>query len=241
MMVLAIADGRGEEAADYALAIAEQRDKVDEPAFRRRVADLVAQYGGTGLVDLPVGQAFLDIVQAAIESGVKLPAETSLLGKTLFNLDAVGRVLSPTFDPTASIRRNAVQLLRKRMYKSLSPGNIVSGALELREFAGRLPGRINRILDAAASNQLGVRIDTGIDASQLMVGFQKVANRITTGLVIAALIVGAAMLMQIETSFRLFGYPGLAILLFLTAAAGGLALVVQILLHDVRARKRPRR
>ena len=237
MMVLAIADGRGEEAAEYALAIAEQREKVDEPAFRRRVAGLVAQYGGTGLADLPVGQAFLDIVHAAMESGVKLPAETSLLGKTLFNLDAIGRVLSPTFDPTASIRRNAVRLLRKRMYKSLSPGNIVSGALELREFAGRLPGRINRILDAVASNQLGVRIDTGIDANQLMVGFQKVANRITIGLVIAALIVGAAMLMRVETSFRIFGYPGFAILLFLVAAGAGIVLLIAILTTDSPERR----
>jgi hypothetical protein len=49
------------------------------------------------------------------------------------------------------------------------------------------------------------------------------------------------MLMRIETSFRIFGYPGLAIVLFLVAAGGGLALLVQILLHDVRAGKRPRR
>jgi predicted unusual protein kinase regulating ubiquinone biosynthesis (AarF/ABC1/UbiB family) len=237
MMVLAIADGRGEEAAEHALAIAERRDQVDEAAFRRRVADLVVRYSGIGLVDLPVGQAFLDIAQAAVESGARLPAETTLLGKALFNLDAIGRVLSPSFDPTASIRQNAIRLLRKRMFKTLSPGNVVSGALELREFAGRLPSRINRILDAAASNQLGVRIDTGIDADQLMVGFQKIANRITTGLVIAALIIGAAMLMRIETSFRIFGYPGFAILLFLAAAGGGIALLIAILTKDYPERR----
>jgi predicted unusual protein kinase regulating ubiquinone biosynthesis (AarF/ABC1/UbiB family) len=232
LMVLAIADGRGEEAAEQALTISEGRDGVDEAAFRRRVAGMVVRYSGAGLVELPVGQAFLDIVQAAGESGVRLPAETSLLGKALFNLDAIGRVLSPTFDPTASIQRNTVSLLRKRMLKNLSPGNLVSGALELREFAGRLPGRINRILDAAASNQLGLKINTGIDANQLMVGFQKVANRITTGLVIAALIVGAAMLMRVETSFRIFGYPGFAILLFLVAAAAGIGLLIHILAGD---------
>ena len=184
-----------------------------------------------------MGQAFLDIVQAALETGVRLPAETTLLGKALFNLDAIGRVLSPSFDPTASIRRNAVRLLRKRMFKAMSPGNLVSGALELREFAGRLPSRINRILDAAASNQLGLKIDTGIDANQLMVGFQKVANRITTGLVIAALIVGAAMLMRVDTSFRIFGYPGFAILLFLAAAAAGIVLLVAILARDYPERR----
>ncbi len=37
-------------------------------------------------------------------------------------------------------------------------------------------------------------------------------KRITTGLVLAALIVGASRLMRIETRSRLFGYPTLAIL-----------------------------
>ena len=53
-----------------------------------------------------------------------------------------------------------------------------------------------------------------------MEGFQKVANRITVGLILAALIVGAALLMRVETTFRILGYPGLAILCFLAAAGG---------------------
>jgi hypothetical protein len=61
-----------------------------------------------------------------------------------------------------------------------------------------------------------------------------VANRIALGLVLAALIVGAALLMDVPTSFSLFGYPGLAILLFLAAAAGGVALVLVILVSDIR-------
>ena len=71
-----------------------------------------------------------------------------------------------------------------------------------------------------------------IDEKTLVVWFQKVANRITVGLIIAALIVGAAMLMNVETSFRLWGYPGLAIVLFLAAAAGGVALLINILFYD---------
>ena len=53
---------------------------------------------------------------------------------------------------------------------------------------------------------------------------------------LAALIVGAALLMNVETTFRLFGYPGLAILLFLAAAAGGLTLVIAILMTDIKAK-----
>lgn len=71
-----------------------------------------------------------------------------------------------------------------------------------------------------------------IDEALLMEGFQKVANRITLGLLLAALIVGAALLMQVETSFRILGYPGLAIVSFLLAAAGGVALILAIVFWD---------
>jgi hypothetical protein len=40
------------------------------------------------------------------------------------------------------------------------------------------------------------------------------------------------MLMRVETSFRIFGYPGLAIIFFLLAAGGGIALMLSILLKD---------
>jgi ubiquinone biosynthesis protein len=65
-----------------------------------------------------------------------------------------------------------------------------------------------------------------------MENLQKIANRIALGLVLAALIVGAALMMQVQTSFRLFGYPGFAMLLFLTAAACGFALVLSVFLND---------
>jgi uncharacterized membrane protein len=67
-----------------------------------------------------------------------------------------------------------------------------------------------------------------------MAGFQKVANRIASGLILAALIVGAAMMMSIETRWKIFGYPVLAIILFIAAAAGGIAMLINILIFDER-------
>jgi ubiquinone biosynthesis protein len=91
--------------------------------------------------------------------------------------------------------------------------------------------RLNKILDRVANNDLRVTVDA-IDEAGLMAGFQKIANRITLGLLLAALIVGAAMLMQVPTAFRILGYPPLAIIFFLVAAGGGMALMLTILFKD---------
>ena len=61
------------------------------------------------------------------------------------------------------------------------------------------------------------------------------------GLILASLIVGAALLMRVETSFRILGYPGLAIVCFLCAAGGGVALVGNILWADHKHRQRTAR
>ena len=154
-----------------------------------------------------------------------------MLGKTLLNLDQVGRALAPQFDPNASIRQNSAQILQQRVVKTLSPANLFSGVLELKDLLQRLPARLNRLFDALANNEFKVTVDA-IDEKTLIIGFQKIANRITVGLVIAALIVGAALLMQVETSFRIWGYPGLAIIFFLVAAGAGVVLLLNILFYD---------
>ena len=154
-----------------------------------------------------------------------------MLGKTLLHLDEIGRRLDPDISPNALVRRHSASIMQQRLVQSMSPGHLLTGLLETKELVERLPERLNRILDHLANNQLEVKIDA-LDEAKLMAGFQKVANRITLGLLLAALIVGAAMLMKVETSFRILGYPGLAIIFFVLAAAGGVALAATILFKD---------
>jgi len=236
-LLLAVSEGRSDEAATVAIEIGEKTEKFDELAFRRRVADLVAQTRDASVEQIEVGKVVLLLARMSGESGIRVPSELAMLGKTLLNLDQVGRALDPEFDPNASIRRNAADLTRHRLRKSLSPANLLSAAMEVKEFAERLPGRINKILDTVASNGMQVKVDA-IDEKLLIEGIQKVANRITVGLILAALIVSAAMLMRVETTFRILGYPGLAILFFLAAAGGGVALMLTILLSDRRGAKK---
>jgi predicted unusual protein kinase regulating ubiquinone biosynthesis (AarF/ABC1/UbiB family) len=230
-LLLAVAEGRGDEAANIAIKIGEKKEDFDAKTFARRIGEIVALQKSATVENMQVGRLILQVTQTSAESGIRVPLELSMLGKTLLNLDQVGRALAPEFDPNASIRRNAAEIMQQRLVRSLSPGNLFSGVLEMKDLLQRLPARANKIIDAIANNELKVSVDA-IDENTLVEGFQKVANRITMGLVLAALIIGAAMLMRVDTRFHIWGYPGLAILLFLAAAGGGIALVVNILFYD---------
>lgn len=230
-LLVAISEGSSDRAAEVAQKMGERQADFDEQGFQNRIADLVNQQQHRTLDDIQVGRVVLEIQRIAGDCRLRLPSELTLLGKTLLNLDLVGKTLDPDFNPNEAIRRHAAQTLRDRTLRSLSPGNVIGALVEGKEFLERLPARLNQLFELIATNKLKMQVDT-IDETLLVTGFQKVANRITLGLILAALIVGASMLMRVETAFRIFGYPGIAMILFFLATLGALALVVQILRSD---------
>ena len=235
-LLLAIAEGDDSDAAAAVVALGEPVDGLNETAIRRAVTDLVAQQGHGPAHTLNIGRVMIDLARSAYRFGLRLPAELPLLGKTLFNLHDIGQVLDPVYDVNDALRRHATALMRRRMTRNNRPTHWLPAILGLRELALRLPERANRILDALAANDLRLKVEV-IDHGAIIDGLQKVANRIALGAVLAALIIGAAMLMQVRTAFTIFGYPGFAMLLFLGAVAGGVWLAWTIVSSDVR---RPR-
>ncbi|HEY8932864.1 MAG TPA: AarF/UbiB family protein, partial [Rariglobus sp.] len=226
-ILLTVSEGKGEEAADAVIRMSEKMPAFDGAEFRRKISHLVARRRDQPLEHINVGRSLLDVSIHARETGLFVPSELTLLGKTLLQLDEIGRILDPRFDPNASIRRNVADLMKRRMKKDLTQGSVFSTLLELKDFTAQLPGRLNRLMDAVTNAEVEVKVKA-IDAQLMLDGMQKIANRITTGLVLAALIVGAALLARVETSFRILGSPGLAVLCFLAAAGGGFWLLITI-------------
>jgi predicted unusual protein kinase regulating ubiquinone biosynthesis (AarF/ABC1/UbiB family) len=230
-LLLAVSEGRGEDVVETAIKMGEPKERFDRVNYKRRVVDLVADNRDASLSRLNAGQVVLEITKISADCWIRMPPEFTMIAKALLNLDRVVFTLDPTFDPNTVIRERATEIFQRNVIKSISPGNLLTGVAEVKEFAEKLPIRVNRILDAIGNNELKIKVDA-IDEKVVLDGLQKVANRITMGLVVAALIVGASMLMRVETNFKIFGYPGLAMIFFLLAAAAGLILVFNILFYD---------
>ncbi|MEX0893734.1 MAG: AarF/UbiB family protein [Gemmatimonadota bacterium] len=236
-LLLAVAEGNAEEAARESLQLGQPLEGHDEERYLREIARVVMQHAGATIDRTPTGRIFLELTRVSTENLVRQPPELALFGKTLLNLDQVTRTLDPDFNPTEALRRNASDVLRRRMLQEISPGNMAAGLMELTEFVRHLPERMNRVLDRVADNDLEVRVNA-FDEGRLMEGMEKIANRITLGVVLAALILGAALLMRVDTAWTILGYPALAMLLFLAAAVGGLMLALNIVLVDRDTRRK---
>lgn len=230
-VLIALGDGRGDDIAAYIEEMSEKSKNYDKAVFRSEISEFIAAQKSVTLKDLQIGSVILELTRICGKNGVRIPDELSMLGKTLLNLDKIGKTLSPGFNPNREIRQKADELLQKKLTQDVNSKKPYEVLLEAKEFFERLPERVNKILDKFANNELRFKVDT-IDEQYLMNGFQKVANRITLGLIIAAMIVGAALIMNIKTGFTIFGYPGLAILLFLAAALAGGIMAFKIMFSD---------
>ncbi len=234
-MLLSIGDGDGEEVARVAEQMGDAQPDFDRGGFRDEVTRLVGRMEESVVEDGRMGRVVLAVARMGGEHGVRPPAELSLIGRTLLHLDRIASILDPSFDPQEAIRRHAGGLTTQRVLHSVRLGHALRTALEAKDFVEELPGRVNRALDAVGENNLEVRVRV-IDETRIMKGLHHTANRITTGLVLAALIVGASLMMRVPTSVTLFGYPALAVVFFLVAAAGGAILLFNIWRGDRQER-----
>jgi predicted unusual protein kinase regulating ubiquinone biosynthesis (AarF/ABC1/UbiB family) len=237
---LSISEGKSEDAVGYAVEIGDKTPAFDEYLFGRHVKSLITQYQQATIGEIEVGRVILEVLKAAGESGFRFPSELALLGKCLLNLDNIGRTLDPAFDPNAAIRRYAGTLFRQKLLRSLSDVGIYEFAIDSKDLVEHLPRRLGKLSEILANNEFKITVDA-FSEKYLMTGIQKLANRLSIGMIIAATIIGAALMMRVQTpQFMLFGYPGLAIIFFLIAAVGGLLLAMAVIISDERARKKDR-
>lgn len=230
-LLLGLSKNEGEEIADILLEMSEKQKDTSEEQFRKDISVIVESNRNSTAKDMQTGKLLIQMNRSAAKNGIHLPVDVNILGKVLLNMDQIIAFLAPEYDLQEAVKKYMHKLMQSKMIKELAPEEMFSLLLESKNLVEHLPSRINKITENLANNKFKIAIDA-IDEKSFTGGFQKVANRITLGLIIASMIIGAAMLMNIPSVFTIFGYPGLAIIFFLLAAIGGLALSYIIIFRD---------
>ncbi|HMG69527.1 MAG TPA: AarF/UbiB family protein [Gemmatimonadaceae bacterium] len=228
-LLLAMAENDGNAAAETLMEMGAVPDEFDRNAYVRDVAALIAKQADQTVEETPTGVMLYEIITIAYREGLKLPAELTLLAKALFSLDDVTRSLDPNFSPTSSIREYTAEIANQRARRDISPRRLFQMAAETSDLVRALPHRLDVFTQKLVADDFAVRVDTP-QLGSLLLGLEKVANRIFTGLVLGGLLVASGLLMGYRPRLATFG--------FLIAAIIGLWMVAMILIQDRRSRKR---
>ncbi len=230
-LLLAIVDGRGEQAAETFAHLSTRLEDFDEPTFSRETARMIAQYSSSMNPGRSEGKLLLELTRVGAACGLRSPAELPLLGKTLLNLESVSSALDPRLPLKQIIEDHLQEVMQRQIKLMFSPNRMASDLIEVQELLRESPRRLSQLLRTLSDNRFRVHI-TGLEEARLIESMQKIANRIAAGVITSGLILGAAMMMRVPSQWQLFGYPALALILFLAAFVLGGALVASSLLGD---------
>ncbi|HET7612807.1 MAG TPA: AarF/UbiB family protein [Gemmatimonadaceae bacterium] len=228
-LLLAMAENNGDAAAETLIEMGQAPDEFDRRAYTRDVAELIAKHANQTVEETPAGVVLYEMITIAFREGLKLPAELTLLAKALFNLDAVTRSLDPNFNPSQSIREYTAEIANKRAQRDMSPRRIFQMASETSDLIRALPHRLDVITQKLVGDDFAFRIEAP-QLGSLLLGLEKVANRIFTGLVLGGLLVASGYMIQVQRRLATAG--------FIIAGAIGLWMIATILIQDRRSRRR---
>ena len=236
-LLLGITQNRGRDVAEVCIKLGTPQEGFEYERFVRDVSMLVTSFQHADLRRTNVGQLIFQVIQIANSDELQVPSELALLGKTLLHLDTITRTLDPDFDAKETIEEYAERLMVKKVRQRTSPRNYYGALLDLNQLAIELPTRTREVLEQVSRGKLTFTVNVG-QAQSFIKAMQRIANRITVGLVIAALLIASSLMMRAPSREFLLGYPLFAVLGYVIAAGLGIYLVVTILMTDRSDRRK---
>jgi ubiquinone biosynthesis protein len=205
---------------------------LDETGLQNEVMDIIDTLHAQALLSVNVGRLFLDLIGILRQHNVELRSDYVFMLKSLMAIEGVGQHLYPKFDVIEQARPFIKRLALERFNPVTALQYFISNISKLSKLLGSLPERSEKILKTIEGERLSIRIQhQGLE--RMNSSIYLAGNRITFGLVIAALIIGSSMIITSGVGPFLFGYPVLGILGFLFSVVLGLWLIIQM----IRGRK----
>ncbi|KAF1691304.1 2-polyprenylphenol 6-hydroxylase [Pseudoxanthomonas jiangsuensis] len=214
--------------ADVLLEWGEGEGEVDESRLHADIGAFVDQYRGVPLKDLRMGAMLTDVTTILRDHGLGLPPDLALMVKAFLTLEGMGRQLDPDFDMAGAARPYVERVLLDRWSPRALARRGRRGLLDALDLAGDMPRELRRLMRAARRGRLHMQMEvTTLKAFGEQV--DRAANRLTMGVVTAALVIGSSIVMHSAGG----GVPSrwllaLGVLGFVGAALTGLWILLSI-------------
>jgi ubiquinone biosynthesis protein len=227
-------EGDGDEVARRTMMLGEKLEAFEERAWLRRCSRLIARFATQSRYSkFGAGNLMIELTRQSVASGLRPPPEIALLGRTLLALEGVTEALNPSVPARRIVREHLTAIVAGRVAQRVSLHEFNKQVSDVGALMRELPRHARAILETFADNQFRVHI-SGLEESHLLENLRKIANRISISLISASLVIGAALALRIDAGPRLFGYPGVALVLFVLAFILAVSLVVSAVISDRR-------
>ena len=200
----------------------------DIRALEREVADFMGRHLYKPLKDMEVGKLLQDLIELTIRFRLRIPPDIFLMIKALSAVEAVGRKLDPEFDLIA----HATPFIKRVKLERFAPQRISSDVYDmmsrLLQFLQQFPKDLMDLSGMIREQRLSFQLEhKGLET--LLSTQDQTSNRMSFAIIIAALIIGSALIVISEIPPLVFGISLIGIIGYLVAAVMGIWLLVAII------------
>lgn len=222
LLLLAIAQNRADDVADLIVSLSIADLRSDLAGFQQDVRRKLPRFHWRPLGSIAAGRALADLQRSALRRDIRLPTSFALVGKTLAQADAIARTLDPELDPISLLEEETVDVVLHETERRLEPNRLLAHLYTQLEPIARLPRRVGHLVTELEQGSLTIGVvPTGL--SELEHNLRSIANRIGAAMIVAAMMLASAILVQAR-AFRWLGVGG-----FCLAGLFGLYMVWRIL------------
>jgi ubiquinone biosynthesis protein len=227
-IVLAIVQRNPDKAARHILRLNTSEVDVNVDYFKSDIAYLIENYAGRPLKDINLGHILNEAFYIAANYHIKLPPDLVLLGKAIFTMEATGRLLYPGFDMVSASEGLAKKFLLKRMNPSHIIDRIEKVANDLMYLLKDLPDDLQVFFKKISKGRFKMEFQhRGLET--FISEMDKSSNRLSFGIIVAALIIGSSLITLSDKGPHIMGMPLLGMLGFVIAGLLGLWLIFGIM------------
>lgn len=171
--------------------------KARDRALRADAWEFISRFQSASLADLKMGALLSEFFAKIRKHKLRVPADIVYLIKAITTIEGVGEMVCPSFDLVEHVRPHVEGLLRRRYGFRAARRRVQGAVLGYAELAERAPREVAGLLHMLRSEELGVQLKHH-GLQEVTNELERASRNISYALVIAALLVGGAILMLAE-------------------------------------------
>ncbi len=220
---------RDESGAMQALLMLTQYDEEpDTRLLSRDLADFMGQHLYRPLKDLQMEKLLQQLMELISRHRLQTPPDLFLMLKALATVEGVGLSLDPEFHMINQAAPFVKRVKMEQSHPKRVASDILKSGVDLVRLMQEIPGELRELLRQMKRGKVKMEFEhRGLEPMQTT--YDQISNRIAFSIVIAALIIGSALIVLSKTPPFLFGIPVIGIIGFVAAAVMGMWLLIAIL------------
>jgi len=203
-------------------------DTLDIRALKRDLFNFIDGYYEIPLKEIEVGRMLMEFIEIITLYNIRIPIDLMLLAKSLVLIEGMGRALDPAFDMVEHLRPFIVKALRQKFSPLRVSRDINQILFSYLNLARNIPRDLKEIINRINRNKFKIDLEhRGLD--KFTAEFDRSINRLSTSMILAAMIIGSSIIMQTDKGPKFMGFPVLAFMGYTVAGLVGLWLVYAII------------